>query len=153
VQGVPLPIGELVPAPKTLDQHDRDGTFRARRHRELLAGPVVEWPLLALLQARYAATPHELERRLIGVEFERAMRELDSDDNEREAREGAERELRELLDAEPVDVDPDKDAANSDRSMRAVWCRDLRQRGLSYRAIGEEVGASGPQVRRMLLGL
>ena len=42
-------------------------------------------------------------------------------------------------------------AAEADRFMRAIWCRDLRRTGLSFRAIGEQVGLSGGQVRRRLL--
>jgi len=154
------PIGKLVPAPKTLDQHVRDGTFRARRHRELLAGPVVEWPKLALLQARYAGTAHNLERRVIAIEFERGVRELDNDENERDAREAAERELRDLLDAEPVEVNPDQDMRLAERDLRAsfrreraTWCRKLRDAGDSYRAIGERVGLSPAQARRLVLWL
>jgi hypothetical protein len=113
---------------------------------------VVAWPRLALLQAGYVAADHPLERRAIGVEFERAVRELDVDENERAERERAEQELRELLD-QVDDVDPDEDAANADRELRAVWCRALRRTGMSYRAIGEQVGTSGAQVRRLILRL
>jgi hypothetical protein len=93
----------------------------------LASGPVVEWPRLAVLQARYVATEHALERRLIGVEFERAEREL------------------EALLAEVVDVSPDADAGFT----RATWCRHLRRSGLSYRAIGERTAASAGQLRRL----
>jgi hypothetical protein len=141
-----------VPAAKTLKEQVIDRSFRSRRHRELLAGPVVEWPTLALLQARYAAADHELERRAIGVEFERAVRELDNDESERATREAAECELQGFFD-EIVEVDPDEDAATADREMTVVWCRDLRRSGLTYCAIGEQLGFSGAQVRRMILRL
>src|SRR4051794_9408875 len=93
-----------MPAAKTLPQHVREATFRARRHAHLLAGPVVEWPTLALLQARYVGTSHHLERRAIAVEFERAMRALAHDEVEAAAVAAMEAELQALLDAEPVDL-------------------------------------------------
>ena len=137
---------------KTLEQLVLDRTFKSRRHHELLAGPVVEWPTLALIQARYVATSHLLERRLIGLEFEHTVRALDLDQNDRAARERAEEELRELLD-QVDDVDLDGLGALLDRSMAATWCRDLRRAGTSFRAIGEQVGMSGPKVRREILWL
>src|SRR5439155_22665894 len=125
-----------MPAPKTLEEHVRDASFRARRHRDLLAtSPALPWRQLAALQSAFAATDHELERRSLAVAFERAVRELDVDENELAERERAERELRELLDAEPVEVDLDALAAELDRSTLATWRRDLRRSGLSYRAI------------------
>lgn len=65
-----------MPAAKSLEEHVSDGTFRSRRHRGLLAGPVVRWPHLAELQARYAAATSDAERRAIGIAFEKAAREL-----------------------------------------------------------------------------
>jgi hypothetical protein len=94
-----------MPAPKSLDQHVRDGTFRARRHRELLAGPVVEWPALALLQASYVATQHELERRVIAVKFERAVRRLGASEDERDRLAAEQREFEEIVTGEPVEID------------------------------------------------
>jgi len=52
--------------------------------------------------------------------------------DEREAREAAELEFRELLDTEPVEVNPDKDMQLAERDIlgcfrreRAEWCHKL----------------------------
>jgi hypothetical protein len=37
--------------------------------------------------------------------------------------------------------------------MSATWCRDLRRRALSYRAVGEEAGMREAKVRRLILRL
>jgi phage terminase large subunit-like protein len=58
---------------KSLAEHAREGTFRARRHGPLLAGPDVPWPAFALLQARYRAATSEPERRALALEFEQAV--------------------------------------------------------------------------------
>lgn len=97
-----------MPAAKSLDAHVRDGTFRSRRHRHLLEGPVVPWPELAVLQARYAATRHELERRAIGVEFERAIRVLSQDETEAKRRAAERAELESIVFAEPAEIDFDE---------------------------------------------
>jgi phage terminase large subunit-like protein len=62
---------------KTLAQLVRDGSFRGRRdsHRDLLSGPVVQWPAFASLQARFAGAGSEAERREIALSFERMVRE------------------------------------------------------------------------------
>jgi hypothetical protein len=110
-----------MPAAKTLDAHVRDGTFRARRHRELLAGPVVEWSTLALLQSRYVATGHELERRAIGVEFERAVRSLNDDHDAHAARKMEEAEFEAIVHAAPVELDLDQLAADLDRNIEGQF--------------------------------
>jgi phage terminase large subunit-like protein len=60
---------------KTLQQHVREGTFRARRarHMALLAGPPLPWPVFASLQAQFAQTRSEPERRAVALEFERLV--------------------------------------------------------------------------------
>jgi phage terminase large subunit-like protein len=58
---------------KTLPEHVRDGTFRARRHHQLLAGPDLPWAGFARLQQRFRRASSEPERRAIGVEFEQAV--------------------------------------------------------------------------------
>ena len=62
--------------PYSLEQHVKRGTFRSRRHLQLLARQPLpaEWPLFARLQARYQAASSDFERRAIGVEFEQAVR-------------------------------------------------------------------------------
>ena len=58
---------------KSLLEHILDGSFRARRHHPLLAGPRVPYPGFALLQERYCAASSEAERRAIGLECQRAI--------------------------------------------------------------------------------
>ncbi len=145
-----------MPAAKGLEGHVRDATWRARlaRHRELLeTSPPPPWPQLAAIQAAYRATSHELERRAIAVEFERAVRTLAEDDDERAERERAEQELEELLDAPPEEISLDELAAQLDRSARATRACDLRRRGMSYAAIGEQVEMNGSKVRREIAWL
>jgi len=97
-----------MPAAKSLAQHVRDGTFRSRNHRDLLVGAVLPWPELAAIQARFAATDHPLERREIGIEFERAMRRLNEDGDEARRRAAAEAELQAIVKGEPEEVDIDE---------------------------------------------
>jgi phage terminase large subunit-like protein len=61
---------------KTLPEHVRDGTFRARReaHRSLLAAAALPWPGFAVLQERFRRASSEPERRAVALEFERAVR-------------------------------------------------------------------------------
>ena len=59
---------------RPLSEHIRKGTFRARRHHGLLAGPNVPWPWFARLQTRYQAATSEPERRAIAVDCERAVK-------------------------------------------------------------------------------
>src|SRR2546425_11569515 len=60
---------------KSLLQHLREGSFRARRdtHRALLLGPAVPFAGFALLQQRYQQAGSEPERRAIALEFEQAV--------------------------------------------------------------------------------
>jgi excisionase family DNA binding protein len=59
---------------KPLEQHVREGTFRARRHAGLLAGPELEqWPACAALQRQYRETKDAGDRSAIALEFERAV--------------------------------------------------------------------------------
>ena len=89
-----------MPPPKSLSRHCLDKTFRSRRHRALLDGQLVPWRSLARIQAQYQATAHELERRNLGVEFERAVRTFDPEVDEEhngEAGRARSRSLTELL--------------------------------------------------------
>lgn len=58
---------------KSLLELVRDGTFRARRHHELLAQPDLPWKTLSHLQQRYRDAGLEFERRRVAVEFENAI--------------------------------------------------------------------------------
>ena len=60
----------------TLEQHIRSNGFRSPRHRHLLAGPGLGWPLFAGIQARYRAAGSEPERRAIGLEFQQALTQI-----------------------------------------------------------------------------
>ncbi len=60
---------------KTLAQHVRDGSFRARVHHSLLSGPLLAEKALEKLQSEYKAARSERERRAIALDFqERARR-------------------------------------------------------------------------------
>jgi hypothetical protein len=59
---------------RSLVDHLREGSFRARRHHELLGGPDVPWSGFALLQRRYRVASSELERRAVAVDCERAVK-------------------------------------------------------------------------------
>jgi len=61
---------------KTLAEHVRTGSFRARRdsHRDLLSGTPLEWAAFASLQNRFKAATSEPERRAIALSFERQVR-------------------------------------------------------------------------------
>src|SRR5207248_7057378 len=52
-----------------------EGTFRGRRdrHRALLLGPQLEWPVLASLQRRYLQATSEPDRRALALAFERIV--------------------------------------------------------------------------------
>jgi len=147
-----------MPAPKTLVQHSRERTFRSRRHRELLLGPVVPWPELAALQARYAATAHELERRAIGVEFERAVARLPANDAIAAT---AASLLDEIVNAPPEPHTPDRDRAASERAARVLYARDAFLYGmrrieddapgpLTVDEIAKRLGVCSATVRRYL---
>lgn len=58
---------------KSLLEHVRDGTFRARRHHELLAGEQLQWKTLSRLQDEYRAAGDVFSKRRIAVEFENAI--------------------------------------------------------------------------------
>jgi phage terminase large subunit-like protein len=60
--------------PKSLAAHLREGTFRARRHRELLNGPAVADKALQRLQRDYQAASSDRERRAIALDFEQRSR-------------------------------------------------------------------------------
>src|SRR6266566_5010009 len=66
---------EMARPPRSLEQHVRQGSFRARRHRRLLAVQQLpdEWPLFASLQARYQTATSDPERAAIGLQFEQAL--------------------------------------------------------------------------------
>lgn len=59
---------------KSLAEHLRDGSFRARRHHELLAGPLVPARKLRELQVGYQAASTERERRSYALDFQQAQR-------------------------------------------------------------------------------
>ena len=54
---------------KTLQEHLRDGSFRADRHAGLLLGPLVDDPELAGLQATYRSVASTDEQRLVAIAF------------------------------------------------------------------------------------
>jgi phage terminase large subunit-like protein len=54
---------------KTLQEHLRDGSFRADRHGGLLLGPLVDDPELAGLQTTYRSAASTDEQRLIAIAF------------------------------------------------------------------------------------
>ena len=56
---------------KTLQEHLRDGSFRADRHAGLLLGPLVDDPDLAGLQAIYRTAASTDEQRLVAIAFAR----------------------------------------------------------------------------------
>jgi phage terminase large subunit-like protein len=61
--------------PRSLEQHVRQGSFRARRHQRLLAlDPLPDdWPLFASLQARYQAASSDPERAALALQFEQTV--------------------------------------------------------------------------------
>jgi phage terminase large subunit-like protein len=61
--------------PRSLEQHVRQGSFRARRHQRLLASQPLpaEWPVLAGLQARYQTATSDPERAAIALQLEQAV--------------------------------------------------------------------------------
>lgn len=73
---------------RTLEQHIRQGSFRARRHHQLLAGQALpaEWRVFAGLQARYRSATSDPERAAIGLQFEHAVVDVHA---QAEARQGA----------------------------------------------------------------
>ena len=133
-----------MPPAKNLTAHVLDGTFRARRHRSLLTGPVVPWPALAAIQSQYAATTHELERRKIAVDFERAVREAPESTIKT-----ALTELDRIVGMPPMRIDP-KNREVSLRFARALWARDLRRGGLTLTAVAGRLGVSRATLRRYL---
>ena len=54
---------------KTLQEHLRDGSFRADRHAGLLLGPLVDDRELAGLQATYRTATSTDEQRLVAIAF------------------------------------------------------------------------------------
>ena len=68
--------------PKTLKDHVRHGTFRARLegHRELLgATEDLPWPVFAKLQQWYRAATRDTERRAIALEFQKTIEKANDD--------------------------------------------------------------------------
>ena len=61
---------------KSLQQHLLGGSFRARRHHPLLAGPELPYPWFALRQRAYTAATSEAERRQLGREVEGKSQQL-----------------------------------------------------------------------------
>lgn len=144
-----------MPALKSLAQHVHDGSFRSRRHHELLAGTVVPWPELATLQGRYLAAAHPLEKRAIGVEFETVARTIpktervDEDDP-----------LNAIFNMPLEDLNPARDRAASERAYRVLYARDAHLYGmarageehqpLSVKEIAVRLGVSRSTVSRYL---
>lgn len=147
-------IGAGVPAAKSLEDHVRDQTFRSRRHHELLDGPVVRWPELAAIQARYRAAEIELERRAFGVTFERAIRELAPAKRKDELD-----ALLAILRRPPVvrpDIFTDDDALREFELEIEQWnttktARSLRSGGATWAAIGRQLGLTASTIRRRVL--
>ena len=138
-----------MPAAKSLSEHVYEGTFRARRHHELLAGPVVAGaPVLAQLQSEYAAAKTDPERRAIGVRFERGVRTI------AEAGEPADNELSRKLDAilatGPSRVNPARRRRESERFSRCLQAEWHHDDGVSIAKIAEALGVSLATVRRDL---
>lgn len=66
-----------MPRPKKpLKELVEDASFLARQHHERLLEPKLRWKSLAKLQDQYAAADTTFEKRRIGVEFEKAVRRL-----------------------------------------------------------------------------
>jgi excisionase family DNA binding protein len=59
---------------KSLEALVRAGTFRARRHQELLNGDELTWPAFAALQQKYRECGSAEERTTVALQFERAVR-------------------------------------------------------------------------------
>jgi excisionase family DNA binding protein len=68
---------------KPLDQLVREGGFRARRHNALLAGPELRWPAFATLQRKYLGCSSSDERYAVALEFERGVRGVQKQAQER----------------------------------------------------------------------
>jgi phage terminase large subunit-like protein len=62
---------------KSLAEHLRDGSFRARRHHALLSGQLVESRKLRKLQTGYQAASTERERRAWALDFEQAATRIE----------------------------------------------------------------------------
>jgi hypothetical protein len=135
-----------MPTAKSLTDHVRDGTFRSRRHHPLLAGPAVPWPELATLQGRYAAAAQELERRAVGVEFERAVRDLEK----RVGTDPAIEDLERLLSLPPVPMAIALDRRLVERYWRAMEIAELVDEGVPQAEVAAKFGVSPTTVRREL---
>jgi hypothetical protein len=148
--------------------HVWERTFVARKHADRLATePLVDVPRLQLLQRRYREETSTAERCALALAFEAIChdperppldveRGWEVDDAEyvtRADRDAMLRELEELLSAEPVLVDIDAAVAETGKFSRAVRARGLRSCGLSYAAIGADIGTSGASARRLILWL
>src|SRR5437660_12112300 len=66
---------EMARPARALEQHVRQGSFRARRHQRLLAlDPLPDdWPLFASLQARYQGASSDPERAALALQFEQTV--------------------------------------------------------------------------------
>jgi hypothetical protein len=135
-----------MPAAKSLLDHCRERSFRSRRHHALLLGPAVPWPELAALQGRYAAAEHELERRAIGVQFERAIPSAVPEPSAGEA----ESLLAEILNMPPAPYNPVRDHREAEREMRTQLADWRRQDGWTLAAIAAELDVSPATIRRDL---
>jgi len=78
---------------KSLLELVREGTFRARRHHELLAGENLQWKSLAKFQDEYRAAADLFSKRRIAVAFENELPRL------RERQERSRKSLDEVLDS------------------------------------------------------
>jgi|SRR5579862_8893229 len=126
-----------------------DRTFSARRHHDRLEGHVLPWPELAAIQARYVATSHELERRQIALEFERAVRGGFGPGADR--RDG----FASLLDAgvvgpsELVELSTGR-SSGPDRLSRANFARELYDASFPLEEIAQRLGVANGTVRGYL---
>jgi hypothetical protein len=59
---------------KSLATRVAEGKFKAREHRELLAGPLVGPKRLQAIQRRYREAASDRERRAVALEYESALR-------------------------------------------------------------------------------
>jgi hypothetical protein len=137
-------------AASRLEQLVRRGAFRSRRHHELLRGPAVPWGELAALQGRYAGASSDPERRAIGVEFERAVRSMQDEQEQSDEEAARAAEFAAIFSAPPKVVNVARSRAASERWVRALLEEMHRKNGWALAAIAERVGVSVSVVRRDL---
>lgn len=123
---------------KPLTQLVREGSFRARRHAHLLAGPDLAWAAFAALQRSYRAGTEPEERYSVALEFEQAVRAAQKLAREHTASEPA-RSREEKAKAEPTPAIP-RLALSPDEAAQAL--------GVSRDFFDEHVACELPIIRR-----